>query len=55
MAVAVQEKTLQITKIKEHIGAVATGVDLTQPIDEATRQAWWQQSMIGDRNILKKL
>ena len=38
MAVAVQEKTLQITKIKEHIGAVATGVDLTQPIDEATRQ-----------------
>ena len=38
MAVTVHEKTLQITKIKEHIGAIATGVDLTQPIDEATRQ-----------------
>ncbi len=38
MSVAVQEKTLQITKIKEHIGAIATGVDLTRPIDEETRQ-----------------
>ena len=38
MSVAVQEKPLQITKIKDHIGAIATGVDLTQPIDEETRQ-----------------
>lgn len=38
MSVAVQEKTLQITKIKEHIGAIATGVDLTRPIDAETRQ-----------------
>ena len=38
MAVAVQEETLLITKIKDHIGAIVTGVDLTQPIDEVTRQ-----------------
>lgn len=38
MSVAVQEKKLQITKIKEHIGAIATGVDLTRPIDAETRQ-----------------
>jgi taurine dioxygenase len=29
---------LQITKIKEHIGAEARGVDLREPIDEETRQ-----------------
>ena len=38
MSVAVQEQTLQITKIKEHIGAIATGVDLTKPIDTETFQ-----------------
>lgn len=38
MSVAVQEKTLQITRIKEHIGAIATGIDLTRPIDDETRQ-----------------
>ena len=30
--------TMKITKIKEHIGAEVTGVDLRKPIDEATRQ-----------------
>ncbi len=38
MSVLAEEPTLRITKIKEHIGAEATGVDLTQPIDEVTRQ-----------------
>ena len=38
MAVAVQEQNCQITKIKEHIGAFATGVDLNRPIDKDTRQ-----------------
>lgn len=38
MNVAVQEKPLQITKIKDHIGAIATGVDLTRPIDKETHQ-----------------
>jgi taurine dioxygenase len=36
--VLAQERTLKITKIKEHIGAEVTGVDLSRPIDEATRQ-----------------
>jgi taurine dioxygenase len=31
-------RRLQITKVKEHIGAIATGVDLAKPIDAATRQ-----------------
>lgn len=30
---------MEITPIKEHIGAEVRGVDLTQPIDEETRQA----------------
>jgi alpha-ketoglutarate-dependent taurine dioxygenase len=29
---------MRITKIKEHIGAEVTGIDLTAPIEEATRQ-----------------
>jgi taurine dioxygenase len=32
-------QALRITKVKEHIGAIVTGVDLAQPIDEATRKA----------------
>lgn len=28
--------TMKITKVKEHIGAIATGIDLAQPIDAAT-------------------
>lgn len=38
MSVAVQEQALEITKIKDHIGAIATGVDLTKPVDPETRQ-----------------
>ena len=38
MGVTAKGKTLQIKKIKEHVGAIATGVDLTRPIDEATKQ-----------------
>lgn len=30
--------TMKITKIKEHIGAEVTGIDLRQPVDAATRQ-----------------
>jgi taurine dioxygenase len=33
-----EEQTLEIRKIKEHIGAEATGIDLRKPIDEATRK-----------------
>ena len=38
MSVLAQERTMKITKIKEHIGAEVTGIDLRQPIDEETRQ-----------------
>ena len=31
-------ETMKITKLKEHIGAEVTGVDLRETIDEATRQ-----------------
>jgi alpha-ketoglutarate-dependent taurine dioxygenase len=38
MSMLAEESTLQIKPIKEHIGAEITGVDLTKPIDEDTRQ-----------------
>ena len=28
--------TMKITKVKEHIGAIVTGIDLAEPIDTAT-------------------
>jgi taurine dioxygenase len=33
-----EEQQLRITKIKDHIGAEVTGIDLRQPLDAATRQ-----------------
>jgi alpha-ketoglutarate-dependent taurine dioxygenase len=33
-----EEKTLKITKIKEHIGAEVTGIDLREPVSAETRQ-----------------
>lgn len=38
MSVLAEDRTLKITKIKEHVGAEVTGIDLREPIDEATRQ-----------------
>ena len=35
---AVLKDTLKITKIKEHIGAEVTGVDLRRPLDAATKK-----------------
>jgi alpha-ketoglutarate-dependent taurine dioxygenase len=35
---AVLKDTMKITKVKEHIGAYVTGIDLREPIDEATRK-----------------
>jgi alpha-ketoglutarate-dependent taurine dioxygenase len=32
------QQTMKITKIREHIGAEVTGIDLRKPIDEQTRQ-----------------
>jgi len=31
-------ETMQITKVKEHIGAIVTGIDLAQPVDAATQE-----------------
>lgn len=38
MSVLAKDRTMKITKIKEHIGAEVTGINLREPIDEATRQ-----------------
>ena len=38
MSALAAESAIQITKIKEHIGAEVRGVDLRQPLDEAIRQ-----------------
>jgi len=41
MNVAMQQavaETMQITKVKEHIGAIVTGIDLAQPLDAATQK-----------------
>ena len=38
MTVATAAETLKITRIKQHIGAIVTGIDLREPIDEDTRQ-----------------
>ena len=33
---------MQITKVKDQIGAMVTGIDLRQPVDEATRKALYE-------------
>ena len=38
MSMPAENQTLRISKIKAHIGAEVSGIDLRAPIDEATRQ-----------------
>src|SRR6187549_24820 len=38
MNVATKSDTMQITKVKDHIGAIVTGIDLRDPVDAETRQ-----------------
>ncbi len=38
MQIAASEPSMKISKLSEHIGAEVTGVDLTRPVDAATRQ-----------------
>jgi len=38
MTVLEKTETLRITKVKEHIGAIVTGVDLARPVDAETRK-----------------
>lgn len=37
-AVMQSPQTMQVTKVKEHIGAIVTGIDLAKPIDAATQK-----------------
>src|ERR1700751_4778150 len=37
-ASTVPAQSMTITKVKEHIGAIVTGIDLAQPLDAATRK-----------------
>jgi len=37
-ASTIPTRTMEIAKVKEHIGAIVTGIDLAHPIDEATRK-----------------
>ncbi len=37
-ASTVPAQSMKIAKVKEHIGAIVTGIDLAQPIDAATRK-----------------
>jgi taurine dioxygenase len=38
MEMLAKAETMKVTKLKEHIGAEVTGIDLREPIDAATRQ-----------------
>ena len=38
MSEVAEARTMKVTKIKEHIGAEVTGIDLREPIDAETRQ-----------------
>jgi taurine dioxygenase len=38
MKVMEKPQAMQITKVKEHIGAIVTGIDLAQPLDAQTRK-----------------
>src|SRR4051794_9378683 len=37
-ASAIATQSMKIAKVKEHIGAIVTGIDLAQPIDPAMRK-----------------
>src|SRR3984957_21068610 len=37
-AMTVPTQSMRIAKVKEHIGAIVTGIDLAQPIDAATQK-----------------
>jgi alpha-ketoglutarate-dependent taurine dioxygenase len=37
MDVIEKASTMKVTRLKEHIGAEVTGIDLREPVDAATR------------------
>lgn len=42
MTVLTREQNLKVTKLSPHIGAEATGVDLTKPVDDDTREGLYR-------------
>ena len=38
MDVATRTEAMTITKVKKHIGAIVTGIDLSEPVDAATQK-----------------
>src|SRR4051812_1175727 len=38
VAAMIPTQAMKIEKVKEHIGAIVTGIDLAQPIDAVTRK-----------------
>ena len=45
MSAQPRPQTMQIRKIKEHIGAEITGIDLREPIDSTTRDALYNAAV----------
>ena len=42
MDVATRPEAMKITRIKKHIGAIVTGIDLREPVDAATRKRLYE-------------
>ena len=38
VALETPTQTMKIAKVKEHIGAIVTGIDLAHPVDDATQK-----------------
>ena len=45
VASAVPARSMKIEKVKEHIGAIVTGIDLAQPIDATTRKTLYDAAV----------
>ena len=44
-ASTIPAQSMKIAKVKEHIGAIVTGIDLAQPIDAATRKKLYKAAV----------
>ena len=42
MDMATRPEAMKITRIKKHIGAIVTGIDLREPVDDATRKRLYE-------------
>ena len=46
-------QSMTIAKVKEHIGAIVTGIDLAQPLDAATRKQLYNAAVDSDRKVVE--